>query len=357
MTGSERLGATYIASMIPMIIEDNELFTKVKFENQQKYLIVEEGSQRNFYVGTFLPDSSRNNRGDFTGTLSLENLATKKVANFDYHNGVYQKKNLVSTPQGKIVCSYVQVCNFVSAASCQQGWTVVATQGMASDQPGRYFCPQPYVSLCQNVGWTLTDSYWKTYCSETTAPSAPPPPPQGGDDTSSGYNPTFIDLTPNAVQLIPCASSFNFIVKNNSQAAVVKGYQFEYLHTNGQAYGVDVGNIEITMPYKTYNGYIIKPELAARIVATAAGIAERQTCYFIANWLRAYPSMPPSDWNRTAFRIDFKDNLRIAINEILSFDFYSGQNVSPARTTLDEAAFTVKDQSKWVSMKFWGRDC
>jgi hypothetical protein len=158
---------------------------------------------------------------------------------------------------------------------------------------------------------------------------------------------------------IPCASSFNFLhqVVNTWQSAVVTDYRFGLLNRrNNLEYYINIGNIEVGMPYQTYNGTLIHN--APQIAAEAAAIAEGEVMFALNAYLAINPSVLPNQINNETYKLLFKTAYQRELNRILSREYYDNNpNINVAKVNYDQAQFVIQNPTLYRSLKFFGRDC
>lgn len=154
---------------------------------------------------------------------------------------------------------------------------------------------------------------------------------------------------------IPCKSSFNFVKQGDWQSAVITDYRFTfYDRTNNKSYTINIGMIETGMPSVTYNGTIIHSSSAQAMAAQAATLAEAEVMHVVATQVIISPNSPIDN---QYYKNMFKTIYLLHLNNFLRSDYYDGANVSPARVGYDNSAFSLKDQTKYKTLKFYGRDC
>lgn len=159
---------------------------------------------------------------------------------------------------------------------------------------------------------------------------------------------------------VPCPISFNFIKTGDWQSAVISNYYFEYDERafSGKFFTINIGAIEVGLPRLTYDGSLIQPDVAQRIAAQAAYIAEAQTLALITAYLMLNPKATQRDIDNNPLYLQaFKEDYREAINQFLRADYGYKNNASPATISTSQAQFVLKDKTKWLPLKFRGRDC
>lgn len=159
---------------------------------------------------------------------------------------------------------------------------------------------------------------------------------------------------------IPCPSSFNMVRQHeNWQSAVVTGYRFGLYNRSGNKldYYVEIGAMEVGLPYITYNGDIVHHSTAQAMITQAATLAEGEALALLNAYLILNPGTRPSQVNYEPYKQVFKLALKTHIDLFLRADYNYGQNASPSRVTFDSASFGLKDQTQYRPLKYKGRDC
>lgn len=200
-----------------------------------------------------------------------------------------------------------------------------------------------------------------------TDPTNPPTPPPGGTNPDPFVNVELPSAAPAAeadVLNIPCSASYNFIRQGNWQSAVIVDYKFGLYNRagNGQYYYINVGPIEVGLPYITFDGSIIQANIAQGMSTLAATDAEQATAGVLSAIVIANPEITPSMVINSAslqakLRQHFKNAYIEALNDLLRNDWDYAPTANPARVNLDPSSFSLKDGTQYKTLKFRGRDC
>jgi hypothetical protein len=176
--------------------------------------------------------------------------------------------------------------------------------------------------------------------------------PSGNISGSESCDEVWINLES---EVIPCPSSFNFVKQGNWQSAVITDYSFGLLDRNTKkVYTVNIGMIEVGMPSVTYHGTEISKRTAQNISTEAAFEAESKVTRVLNAQIIVSPGSPiDNQYYKNMFKEVYLEHL----NKLLRRAFYNGENVSPARIGYDSRSFSLKDQSQYRTLKFFGRDC
>lgn len=159
---------------------------------------------------------------------------------------------------------------------------------------------------------------------------------------------------------IPCPVSFNFVVQGNWQSAVIKDYYFEFVDRSvtGKKFMIKVGTIEVGMPRVTFDGSLIQSNVAQNMAAQAATMAENQTLAVLEAMIFLNPSITQQMIdNNPLFINEFKKDFMTEIDRFLQSDYNYKDSQHPSRVSTSQAQFSLKDPTKWMPLKFFGRDC
>lgn len=160
-------------------------------------------------------------------------------------------------------------------------------------------------------------------------------------------------VTPPLVKDVPCPSSFGFVTRGNYQIAVITDYRFG-LHTNGRDYWINVGAIEIGMPYKTYHEDYVRN--AAGLAVQAASAAEGKVVAQMSAALATNPSLGVGAFDNFQYKNMFKNAYQSELNKLLRYQYYPGESIDPnGRIYTDN--FGLQDPTQYRTMKFLGKDC
>lgn len=193
----------------------------------------------------------------------------------------------------------------------------------------------------------------------------------GGGGTPPGPNPPepcpgIEDPLPDPVTVAeedklqpPCPASFNMVRQSSWQSAVVTGYRFGLYNRAGNKldYYVEIGSMEVGLPYLTYDGTVVHHNAAQAMITQAATLAEGEALAVLNAYLIINPHVPPSQVNYEPYKQIFKTALKLHLDNFLRSDYYGGQNVHPSRVSFDSASFGLKDPTQYRPFKYRGRDC
>lgn len=159
----------------------------------------------------------------------------------------------------------------------------------------------------------------------------------------------------------PCANSFNFVrtsTNSNWQSAVVKDNRFvlKDLRTGKGDFTINIGTIEIGMPFKTFDGSLIHAANAREITTLAASITELAVLMTLNAQIIASPTTTPLNFDNQHYKNMFKEVLKSNINDLLSKSYY-GTAVDVARIGYDSGAFSLKDPSQYKNYDFSQDGC
>ena len=150
----------------------------------------------------------------------------------------------------------------------------------------------------------------------------------------------------------PCEKSFNFVKVGSGQqtwqVAVVTDY-FMTLRMNDQRqrgeFKLNIGSVEIQIPFKAYNGNLIHAKNATQMASIAGGLAEFAVMNVMSTCIRANPTVTPETMNYSHYKIMFKEAYREALDDLLRRNYYDGENVSPSRVVYTN--FLLKDTRQY----------
>ncbi|MRG44643.1 hypothetical protein GFS24_05935 [Chitinophaga sp. SYP-B3965] len=195
------------------------------------------------------------------------------------------------------------------------------------------------------------------------APGNPPSNPQDPQDPCPPIEEPLPDPVPVAEEdmlELPCPSSFNLVRQASWQSCVTTNYRFGLFNRAGNQlnYYVEIGAMEVGLPYTTYNGTIIHHAAAQAMITQAAVLAEGEALAALSAYLIINPHIPPSQVNYEHYKQIFKSQLKWHLDNFLRSDYYDDdEKVKPSRVTFDSASFGLKDATKYRPFKFRGVDC
>jgi hypothetical protein len=153
----------------------------------------------------------------------------------------------------------------------------------------------------------------------------------------------------------PCPGSFNFVRTTGTnpqeptwQSAVVTDYHMILASqaTGGRGeFRLNIGTIEIGMPYRTFEGDLIHPQNAKEMASIAGGLAELAVMNIMAINIRNNPALTPGNINYQYYKTMFKEAYKSALDDLLRRKYYDDKAVSPSTVVYNN--FTVTDPSQY----------
>jgi hypothetical protein len=260
----------------------------------------------------------------FTGNIFFTDLTGSFINGWQYEDGKITRKSNkqinAANPAGKVL---------PPEESCQTVETLWFERDCIEYYNGNYECG----------AWHFTYSTYHTYCT----------PPVGGGGGGGGGYVSQEAYNEDAIEYYPCENSFNFVkVGTNAtwQAAVVTNYHMILTNqaTRGRGeFTLNIGSIEIGMPYKTYEGNLIHSQNAKQMASLAGALAEMGVMNVMAINIRNNPALTPGNIDYGYYKTMFKEAYKSALDDLLRRKYYNGQNVSPS--TVAYSGFTITDPS------------